>query len=136
SAEWGIKDYDVFYFDPDTSWDAEDQVIRKVAAHTDDLGVAVEVRNQARVHLWYADRFGSTYPQLHSARDSIDRYLICCTCTCIGIEVASGAVYAPYGLEELTRGALRINPLNSKPELFALKAQSYQSRWPWLTVVH
>ncbi|MHB8287532.1 MAG: nucleotidyltransferase family protein, partial [Caulobacteraceae bacterium] len=27
SAEWGIKDYDVFYFDPDTSWDAEDQVI-------------------------------------------------------------------------------------------------------------
>lgn len=27
--EYGIRDYDIFYFDPDTSWDAEDAVIRR-----------------------------------------------------------------------------------------------------------
>lgn len=26
-AAWGIKDYDVFYFDEDVSWEAENEVI-------------------------------------------------------------------------------------------------------------
>ncbi|MBY8821831.1 nucleotidyltransferase family protein [Sphingomonas colocasiae] len=131
---WGIKDYDIFYFDDgDLSWDAEDGVIRAVDALTADLGVTVEVRNQARVHLWYAERFGTGYPQLRSARDGIDRYLI--ACTCVGIEVATGEFYAPDGLDDLARGVLRMNPRNPRPALFREKAESYRSRWPWLTVV-
>ena len=49
----GISDYDVFYFDSDTSWEAEDAVIRDLTARLGHLGAAIEVRNQARVHLWY-----------------------------------------------------------------------------------
>ena len=30
AVDYGINDYDVFYFDPDTSWEAEDAVIRKL----------------------------------------------------------------------------------------------------------
>ena len=30
AVDYGINDYDVFYFDPDTSWAAEDAVIRKL----------------------------------------------------------------------------------------------------------
>jgi hypothetical protein len=132
-ADCGVKDYDVIYFDDDLSWEGEDEVIRRVAEHTAGLPAAVEVRNQARVHLWYPERFGAEYPRLTSARDGIDRYLICCTC--VGVEVESGAVYAPHGFDELTRGDLRINPLNSNPDRFRQKARSYQSRWPWLTIV-
>ena len=48
---YGVRDYDLGYFDPDTSWDAEDVVIRKVAAAFEPpLREMVEVRNQARVH--------------------------------------------------------------------------------------
>jgi len=131
----GIKDYDVFYYDDaDTSWEAEDQVIRRVSAAVSDLAITVEVRNQARVHLWYPDRFGGTYPKLRSARDGIDRYLV--SCTCVGIETQSGIVYAPNGLEELTTGVLRMNPINARPDLFRMKAESYKARWPWLRVLH
>jgi hypothetical protein len=64
APDWGIKDYDIFYFDDqDLSWDAEDRVIRRVAEATADLPVQVEIKNQARVHLWYRERFGSDYPQ-------------------------------------------------------------------------
>jgi hypothetical protein len=60
-----VKDYDVFYFDDsDLSWDAEDAVIRRVQEAVADLGVTVEVKNQARVHLWYEQRFKATYPRL------------------------------------------------------------------------
>jgi hypothetical protein len=55
----GIADYDFFYYDAsDLSYKAEDVVIRRAAALFADLRVAVEVRNEARVHLWYESRFG------------------------------------------------------------------------------
>ena len=48
----GLKDYDLGYFDPDTSWEAEDRVIRRAAGSLPPpLDRLVEVRNQARVHL-------------------------------------------------------------------------------------
>lgn len=133
TAGWGVKDYDVFYFDDaDLSWGAEDAVIRRVQALTSDLGVKVETRNQARVHLWYERRFGVGYPRLMSAQDGIDRYLI--HCTCVGIDVASGTLYAPHGLGDLERGILRPNPSNPQSELFRRKAEDYRGRWPWLTI--
>lgn len=129
----GVKDYDVFYFDDrDLSWEAEDAVIRRVRAATAGLGAEVEVKNQARVHLWYRERFGHDYPRLGSARDGIDRYLV--ACTCIGIELATGALHAPDGLGDLGEGILRPNPLTPAPGLFAAKAASYRERWPWLTI--
>ena len=129
----GVKDYDVFYFDTDLSYEAEDKVIRAAQWLFEDLGVNVEVRNQARVHLWYGQRFGRPYPQLHTARQGIDRYLV--AGTCIGLDVATGEVYAPYGLEDVEQGVLRINPHHPEPQLFAQKALSYQARWPWLKIL-
>ena len=71
----GIKDYDVIYFDADDlSWEAEDAVIRRVAAATQDCVGPVQVRNQSRVHLWFASRFGCNYPQL-SCADELSCYL-------------------------------------------------------------
>lgn len=135
APSWGIRDCDVFYFDDqDLSWEAEDLVIWRVAQATADLPIEIEVRNQARVHLWYGERFGGAYPQLRSARAGIDRYLI--SCTCVGIEAQGRELYAPYGLDELYAGLLKMNPLNPKVEQFQAKAQSYQQRWPWLKVIN
>ncbi|WP_447803093.1 nucleotidyltransferase family protein [Pseudomonas serbica] len=130
---WGVKDYDVFYFDTDLSWEAENEVIHRARPLFEDLGVNVEFKNQARVHLWYGQRFGGNYPRLESARDGVDRYLV--AGTCIGLDVATGEVYAPYGLADVDQGVLRINPANPRPELFEQKAKSYQARWPWLKIV-
>ncbi len=68
AIDHGIADYDAFYFDPDTSWEAEDSVIRKLHARLGHLGAKVEIRNQARVHLWYPDKHGLPYPPLRSSR--------------------------------------------------------------------
>ncbi|HWK45012.1 MAG TPA: nucleotidyltransferase family protein [Stellaceae bacterium] len=131
-----IKDYDIFYFDDaDLSWDAEDRAIRRAERCFADLGITVELRNQARVHLWYAERFGPGYPALRSSRDGIDRYLVECTCVALA-PTPGGApeLYAPYGLGDLYDGILRPNPINPRPALFAAKAASYRARWPWLRV--
>lgn len=128
-----IHDYDVFYFDRDLSWDAEDAVIQHAAELFGDLNVRLEVRNQARVHLWYEQRFGRPRTPLRSSREGIDNFLV--ECTCVGIDVETGRLYAPYGLDDLWNGVLRINPLHPDPELFTAKAAGYRARWPWLTVI-
>jgi hypothetical protein len=49
--------------------------------------------------------------------------------------VATGEVYAPFGLTDMEQGLLRINPINPELGLFEQKARSYQARWPWLRIV-
>lgn len=122
-----IRDYDLFYFDPDLSWEAEDAVIRRGA----DLfpGLAVEIRNQARVHLWFGAKFGYEIPPLRSACAGIDRFLF--SGICIGID-AAGQVHAPFGLHDVMAGLLRPNPNNLRPDQMLAKAEDYRARWPWL----
>jgi uncharacterized protein len=135
--ESGIKDYDIFYYDDrDLSWEAEDAVIRHADSVFGDLGVLVELRNQARVHLWYEQHFGVAYPRLASSRDGIDRFLV--PCTCVGVRPQRDGkveLYAPYELVDLYAGVLRPNKVNDQPGLFAKKAASYQARWPFLKIV-
>ena len=61
--EAGILDYDLAYFDAaDLSWDAEDAVIRAGHQLFARLPAPVQIRNQARVHLWYEEKFGIRMP--------------------------------------------------------------------------
>ena len=131
-----IDDYDVFYFDDtDLSYDAEDRVIRQVAAAFADIDARIEVKNQARVHLWYRQRFRNDYSQLTSSTDGIDRFLVECTCVAVACTLGRNPdVYATYGLDEMRAGILRPNALNRNDRLFAQKTASYQKRWPWLRV--
>ena len=131
-ADENIRDLDVFTYDIDLSWEAEDDAIRRVAALLADLPIRVELRNQARVHLWTEARFGTPCAPLGSARDGIDRFLV--ACTSVSIAVATGAFYAPDGLGDLAAGLLRVNPRHPRPAQFRAKAADYRSRWPWLRV--
>ena len=135
APEAAIRDYDIFYFDgDDLSESGEQWVQARVDAALADLGVPVEAKNQARVHLWYREYFGFPYPQLGSACAGIDRFLV--TSTCVGLRPAADGceLYAPHGLQPLYDGTLAPNPLTNHAPLFAAKANSYRERWPWLTV--
>lgn len=133
--EADIKDYDIFYFDAsDLSQEAEQAVQQRAESVLGDLGVAVEAKNQARVHLWYENWFGYPYQPLASARSGIERFLVPATCVGIRPGAAGYEVYAPYGLAMLYAGLLTRNPLVDHRPLFRNKAASYRSRWTWLTI--
>ena len=134
-ADAQIKDYDLFYFDAaDLSEAGEQRVQARVEAVLADLPITVEATNQARVHLWYEAHFGHPYPQLHSACEGIDRFLV--PSTCVGVRPAQDGwdIYAPNGLAILYDGILAPNPLTNHTALFEAKARSYRERWPWLTI--
>ncbi|MFE7857080.1 nucleotidyltransferase family protein [Streptomyces sp. NPDC057403] len=56
------------------SWEAEDAVIRAGREVFDGLPAEVEIRNEARVHLWYERKFGVPCPPYGSSEAAIDSF--------------------------------------------------------------
>ena len=136
ALDYGINDYDVFYFDPDTSWAAEDAVIRQLQAAFAGRGVTVEARNQARVHLWYPDKHGLPYPALRSSTEGIDRFLTKNTRVGIRRTQTGHDVYAPDGFDDIAGMIVRPNPgPNFSAANYAVKAARWKTLWPELTVL-
>ncbi|HXO72385.1 MAG TPA: nucleotidyltransferase family protein [Bradyrhizobium sp.] len=135
-VDYGIDDYDIFYFDPDPSWQAEDAVIRKLQDSLATLAVKIEVRNQARVHLWYPQKHGLPYPSLQSSTQGIDRFLT--RNTQIGIRRRQGGtdVYAPNGFDDVAGMIVRPNPgPNFSAENYAAKTARWKKLWSEITVL-
>jgi len=134
--ERGIRDYDVFYFDQDTSWEAEDAVIQRAAVLFEEVPAEVEVRNEARVHLWYEEKFGRACEPFRSAADAIDHFAA--TACCVGVRTdAMGGyeVYAPFGFRDLFDFVLRPNPVLAPQAVYEAKAERWSTLWPRLTVL-
>jgi uncharacterized protein len=135
--EAGILDYDLAYFDgSDLTWDAEDAVIdagREVFA---DVPVPVQIRNQARVHLWYERKFGVPCPPHQSTEAAIDTFEA--TTACLGVRVEPGGrwrIYAPHGLADVFNLVVRPNPVLAPREVYQAKTARWQRHWPGLTVL-
>ena len=134
--EYGVRDYDLAYFDAaDISYEAEDLVIRRVAAAFEPpLRAMVEVRNQARVHLWFEAKFGEAYLPLAQTAEALARFASPAFAVGARLE-ADGrlAIVAPFGLEDLFAMRLRPNPLR-RAAGFARTAASARERWPEVVV--
>lgn len=133
----GIKDYDIFYFDDrDLSWEAEDRVIAAARETFDGLPAEAEVRNEARVHLWYQQKFGVECPPYESTEAAIDSFAA--TTCCLGVRLTDGGrwrVYAPHGLADVFNLVLRPNPVLAPRSVYETKAARWLQQWPELTVL-
>lgn len=132
----GIRDYDLAYFDPrDLSWEAEDVVIGQVTAAS-AAPAPVEVRNQARVHLWFEARFGAPCPPLKSTDEALERYAA--VVHAVGVRLEDDGtldIIAPFGLDDLFALRVRPNPALACEGDYTRKAVRAKAIWPELTVI-
>lgn len=134
----GIKDVDIFYFDPDLTYEAEDRAIHRVSVAF-PADTPVELRNQARVHLWYPQRFGQPYPQLTASTQAIDLFAL--KTHCIGARLTGPSsdgdldLYAPYGLDHIFSFRLTPNPRLNNRATHEAKAKRQMALWPELTFI-
>ena len=137
-AGYGIKDYDLAYFDgADLSYAAEDVVIKQVAAAFDEpFRSQVEVRNQARVHLWFQNRFGEPYEPLGSTDEALGRFVAPTFAVGVRLEADDTiTVAAPFGLEDVFAMVVRPNPNRPLAKGWGKTIENARGRWPELTVV-
>ncbi|GAA0388048.1 nucleotidyltransferase family protein [Brevundimonas terrae] len=138
AVDYGIKDYDIGYFDPDTSWDAEDVWIKRFAAHFEGpLSEQVEVRNQARVHLWFPEKYGQPYTPLTHTDEAMARFVA--PCFAVGVRLENDgeiSVAAPFGLEDMFNLTIRPTPERPVAKDWDKIITKLQARWPELKVMN
>lgn len=137
-CDYGVRDFDLAYYDAsDLSYEAEDVVIRRVAAAFETpLREMVEVRNQARVHLWFERKFGEPYTALESTDDALWRFVCPAFAVAVRLEVDDTlSVAAPFGLEDTFSMKLRPNPTRPLSNAWEHTTSSARMRWPEATIV-
>jgi len=136
-AQAGILDYDLAYFDDsDLSWEAEDAVIRAGDRVFAGLPAPVQIRNQARVHLWYEQKFGVPCAPHSSTEAAIDTYEA--TTACLGVRLENSQrwrIYAPHGLSDVFNLVVRPNPVLATRDVYEAKSARWRRKWPQLTVL-
>jgi uncharacterized protein len=136
-AEAGILDYDLAYFDgSDLSWEAEDAVIRAGNEVFAGLAAPVQIRNQARVHLWYEPKFGVSCTPHKSAEAAIDTFET--TTACLGVRLQPDGqwrIYAPHGLADVFNLVVRPNPVLAPRHVYEAKTARWRRQWPTLSVL-
>ncbi|HEY0598900.1 nucleotidyltransferase family protein [Brevundimonas sp.] len=136
-AGHGVRDYDLGYFDPDVSWDAEDAVIKRVAAAFEPpFRDMVEVRNQARVHLWFEGKFGEPYEALTGTDEALARFVAPAFAVGVRLEADDTvSVAAPFGLEDVFSLTIRPNPNRPLARGWERAVANARTRWPELTII-
>ena len=132
----GIRDIDIVYFDgSDLSEDAESRVIEAMTTIFGDLGPALDVKNQARVHLWHERRFGVPIAPYRSLEDAIGTWPT--TATAVALAPAfdgSLRMIAPFGLEDLLAGIVRPNKRQITENVYLRKIDRWRPVWPKLDI--
>jgi hypothetical protein len=90
----------------------------------------VEVRNQARVHLWFETKFSEACGPLSSTAEALERFAS--ATFAVGVRLESDDwlhIEAPFGLADLFALRLRPNP-RRKTVGFARASADVRRRWP------
>jgi hypothetical protein len=136
SAELGLKDVDLIYFDDqDLSFDAEASHERRLRDLFRRLPIKLDVKNEARVHLWYEERFGYAIKPYLSSADAIASFPT--TATAVGVRRKRGKLEcsAPFGLDDLFGLVVRPNKRQITRPIYEAKVDRWRAIWPRLHLV-
>jgi uncharacterized protein len=132
----GIKDIDLIYFDAaDLSEEGEVAQEARINTVFSDCSLQFDVKNEARVHLWYARKFGYPIRPYASSWDAVATFPT--TAGAVGIRPgASGLeLCAPFGVEDLVRLVVRPNKAQITEEIYAAKVRRWRTMWPRLNII-
>jgi hypothetical protein len=133
---YGVKDVDLVYFDlSDLSEAAEAEHEARIRQMFSGHGITIDVKNEARVHLWYSRKFGNEISPYTSTRHAITTFPT--TATSIGVQPTGSAllISAPFGLDDLFKTIVRPNKMKITSAVYAAKVSRWRAFWPRLRIV-
>ena len=131
----GLADIDLVYFDADDlSAEAEMRHATRVRDLLSDVPIWIDVKNEARVHLWYESKFGYPIAPYASAKHAITTFPT--SAGAVGIRpAASGlSIFAPFGLSDLLGLVVRPNKIQVAQAIYELKTARWRTLWPQLLI--
>nr|WP_207753628.1 nucleotidyltransferase family protein [Clostridium paridis] len=137
TLSYGIKDIDFVYFDNENlNIESENKIINKIRSLYSDMNIEIDIKNQARVHLWYKEHFGYDITPYNNLEEAINTWPT--TATAIGVRKDKNnklKIYAPYGLNDLFGKIVRANKAQITKEIYEDKVEKWISKWPDLNII-
>ena len=133
--DYGIGDYDIVYYDEDTSYEKEDIIIKDLKERLKYLDLKFDIKNEKRVHIWYNEKYKTNRKEYESVEDEISKWGT--TITCLGVRMENNKliVCAPYGLNDLFNLILRPVKIDFAKEDYEKKVTKWTSKWKLLKVI-
>jgi len=132
----GISDIDFVYYDgSDLSFEAEDATIKRIINMMEPCKISLDIKNQARVHLWYKDRFGYDIEPYDSVESAINTWPTTATAIGVRLESAGLKVYAPFGLNDMFGMIVKANKAKITKEIYMAKVEKWSAKWTALTII-
>jgi hypothetical protein len=134
--QYGISDMDIIYYDDDLSYGKENKLVESAVEMFRDLPIQIDLKNQARVHLWYEEHFGYPIEPYLTLEESINTWPT--TATALGVRQNMNEeweVYAPFGLDDLFGMIVRPNKAQITEQTYDKKVRKWTRKWPQLQVV-
>jgi hypothetical protein len=132
----GLSDIDLVYFDEyDISEAGEAWEVDRLRRLFYALPVRLDIKNEARVHLWYEAKFGYAIAPYSSTAHAITTFPT--TAIAIGVQPTSSGplISAPFGLADLFGLIVRPNKAQITRSFYEAKATRWKALWPQLTII-
>jgi len=131
-----IQDLDLVYFDAqDLREERERQRAQEASTCLREIPLPLDVKNQARVHLWYEAHFGYPIRPYRSVEDAINTWPTTATSVGVRVEAEGFRVYAPYGLNDLFGMVVRPNKAQITEAIYQRKISRWKACWPRLQII-
>ncbi|MED5357171.1 MAG: nucleotidyltransferase family protein [Pseudomonadota bacterium] len=130
----GIDDIDLIYFDADDLSEASEAANATLIAQSfPGIGIHFDVKNEARVHIWYEARFGRAIQPYRSIADAVATFPTTATAIAVHPSVECLEIVAPFGLDDLFTGVVRPNKALVTRDVYEDKIARWRRIWPDLT---
>ena len=100
-----------------------------------ELKIEVDIKNEARVYLWYQEKYGKAIKPYHNVEEAISRWGTTVTCLGICLEQGSLVVTAPYGLNDLFELVIRPVKKDFRKKFYEEKVAKWTKKSPLLKVI-
>lgn len=132
---YGIKDFDIVYYDSDESYEAEDIIIKDLESRLSHIDTSFDIKNQGRVYIWYNEKYGTNRDKYKSVEDAISSWGATVTCVGVRLENNELKVYCPYGLNDIFSMIIRPVKKDFEKESYVKRANKWKAKWEKLKIV-
>lgn len=131
----GLKDIDVVLFDPaDCSPEREVSLLARLEAAFPGHSAPFDVKNQARVHLWYEEKFGRQIAPFSNLEEAIATWPTSTNALGVFLNRSKISIIAPFGLKDLFAIQVRPNKRLVTEEVYRAKTTRWKQCWPELKI--
>ncbi|MBR6949772.1 MAG: nucleotidyltransferase family protein [Bacilli bacterium] len=97
--------------------------------------ILYDIKNQARVHIWYNKKYNSNRKKYISCEDAISSWGA--TITCVGVRLDNNKmiIYCPYGLNDIFTMTVRPIKKYFTKEQYDARASRWKAKWNELNII-